>query len=179
MAICHALFNIYNLHYHYHYQYQVSRNCKAPRAIAVATACDALGFVTCVDQPCQHQIFFSDYFSDGYKKAQEICSFLGMLIGQDVAMAKDFVGKFANAGRLNEAADYTLLNEAVKECDAICLHAGKMKLEAMLLQAYKVESIKSRKELVQCQFQELAGSDGLSETDIQPVLLEWAKSILN
>ena len=53
-----------------------------------------------------------------------------------------------------------------------------LKVEAMLVQAFKTSSKSSQRELVTGQMSMVAGHESIQESDIEPVLLAWSKSIL-
>ena len=71
------------------------------------------------------------------------------------------------------------LVEGLDKANRAFKEATIVKIEAMLTQATKAKVKKTQKDLVQAQMVELAGSDSVSESDIQTHLLAFAKAALS
>lgn len=56
--------------------------------------------------------------------------------------------------------------------------ASELKIEAMLVQAYKSSIKATQRDLVTAQLAAIAGADDLQESCIQPSLLAWGKGVL-
>lgn len=70
------------------------------------------------------------------------------------------------------------LGDAILGATQICVRAGVVKVEALLVQAAKSKVKKNQKDIISAQFQELAGSDEIDESMIHPTLISFGRSFL-
>lgn len=98
---------------------------------------------------------------------------------QAVASGKMLVDVYSSSDMYSGLPGLPTLLSICNSGSKLCVAASVSKVEAMLVQAAKSKVKRTQKEIIQAQFQDLAGSDSMDESMIQANLLSHSRSLLD
>ena len=87
--------------------------------------------------------------------------------------------RYSTVGFLSGNTDLKALGEAISSSQSCSKFAATVKIEAMITQATKAKVKKTQRDLAAAQLSEIAGSEDIVETDLEPHLLTFAKEALS